>query len=69
MELKVENMTCGGCVNSVRRILVKQLGVDEATVNVDLESGRATAPAADSDKVATAIEKLARAGFPAHSVS
>ena len=65
MELKVENMTCGGCVGSVRRILVKQLGVDEADVQVELESGRATIPEPPPERLRVALEKLEKAGFPA----
>lgn len=64
MELKVNNMTCGGCVSSVRRILGKQLGVDENEVQVELESGRATIPDAPAERLQVALEKLAKAGFP-----
>jgi len=64
MELKVQNMTCGGCVSSVRRILVKQLEVDESAVSVELESGRATIPTPDPARLEAALEKLAKAGFP-----
>lgn len=69
MEIKVENMTCGGCVSSVRRILSKQLEVDEAQLDVDLERGRATIPATDHDKLELALGKLGKAGFPASLVS
>lgn len=65
MELKVENMTCGGCVSSVRRILAKQLEVEESAVDVELQTGRATIPSTDPERLQTALEKLARAGFPA----
>ena len=65
MELKIENMTCGGCVASVRRILMKQLDVGEDEIQVELEAGRATVPAVDADRLAVALEKLENAGFPA----
>ena len=64
MELKVNGMNCGGCVNSVTRILSKNLELDESTVDVDLESGRATIPSVDDAKLEVALEKLAKAGFP-----
>ena len=38
--LKVEGMTCGGCVQSVQKALVKQEGVSKA--NADLETGMVT---------------------------
>lgn len=69
MELKVENMTCGGCVSSVRRILGKQLEVDESEVQVDLASGRAMVPDASAERLPIALEKLEKAGFPTAAVS
>ena len=39
LTLAVSGMTCGGCVNSVRRALSRVPGVTGTTV--DLESGRA----------------------------
>lgn len=38
VELKVSGMTCGGCVNSVKRALLREF--PNATVDVDLASGR-----------------------------
>lgn len=68
MELKVDNMTCGGCVNSVRRILSKQLVVDESEVEVSLDSGSATIPDVAPDVLQNALEKLSGAGFDARPV-
>lgn len=66
MELKVEGMTCGGCVGSVRRILTKQLELPEDRVEVQLEGGRATVPDdVPGDKLEAALQKLSGAGFPA----
>ncbi len=54
---KVEGMTCGGCVSSVKKALEK-LG---ATADVDLPSGRVkVAGAIDEARVKAAIEA---AGF------
>lgn len=65
MDLKVEGMSCGGCVNSVRRILAKNLNVAEESVDVDLDDGRATIPDdLDGAAVDTALGKLEKAGFP-----
>lgn len=65
MELKIDNMTCGGCVSSVRRILAKQLELEETAVDVQLATGRATIPPTDPERLEVALQKLARAGFPA----
>lgn len=65
MKLNVEGMSCGGCVNSVRRILVKNLEVDDSSIDVDLDGGTATIPDdVDDAQVAAALEKLTKAGFP-----
>ena len=40
VSFKVEGMTCGGCVASVKRVLEALPGV--STVNVTLDPGRAT---------------------------
>ena len=37
IELKVEGMTCGGCVKSIQNALTGRNGVDNATA--DLEAG------------------------------
>lgn len=65
MELKVENMTCGGCVGSVQRILSRQLEVDPSQVQVDLDRGLATFPDVADDSLQLALQKLEKAGFPA----
>lgn len=65
MELKVEGMTCGGCVGSVRRILARQLDLEQDDVTVDLEGGKAIVPDdTNREKLSAAYEKLANAGFP-----
>ncbi|MEZ4460161.1 MAG: heavy-metal-associated domain-containing protein [bacterium] len=38
MKLKVEGMTCQGCVKSVTKVIAKQTQADEATVSVSLET-------------------------------
>ena len=40
IELKVEGMTCGGCVNSVQNALNQRNGIRSATA--DLDSGTVT---------------------------
>jgi copper chaperone CopZ len=65
MKLKVEGMSCGGCVSSVRRILTKSLALDEESVTVDLEAGQATLPDdVDPGALEDAMGKLQNAGFP-----
>lgn len=40
--LKVEGMTCGGCVVSVTRVLKATPGVDDAVVRLDARSATVT---------------------------
>jgi copper chaperone len=40
--LKVEGMTCGGCVASVTRVLKSTPGVDDAVVRLDSRSATVT---------------------------
>lgn len=35
IELKVEGMTCGGCVKSIQNALNEQKGISEATADLD----------------------------------
>ncbi len=59
-ELQVEGMSCGGCANSVRRIVQTIDG--KATVEVDLASKTVRIDtAADIEAVKSAV---AGAGFP-----
>ncbi len=46
VELKVEGMTCQGCVRSIQRKLSKVTGVESA--QVDLEANKATVEYDDS---------------------
>ena len=56
--LKVDGMTCGGCVKSVTRVLEGQKGVSK--VEVSLEKANATVEfdetVIDADELADAVE-------------
>ena len=60
LELKVEGMTCEGCVRSVGKKLLKVAGVE--SVNVDLGAGKATVEYDDSqaraDQFIAAVEQI-----------
>jgi copper chaperone len=62
--LPVSGMTCGGCVNSVQRVLKSLPGVSE--VSVSLDAGEAKI---DYDPTKTSralmVEKVNKAGFKA----
>lgn len=65
MELKVDGMSCGGCVNSVKRILTKELEISEDQVDVQLTEGKASVPdSVPQEKLSEALQRLAAAGFP-----
>ena len=64
MRFQIEGMSCGGCVKSVQRILVKQTGLTEAQVHVSLEDSSATVDAELTETtVETAAKALQKAGF------
>lgn len=54
--IKVEGMTCGGCVRSVTEALKAQPGVLEANVSLDAREARIR-----YDAAATAVENLRKA--------
>jgi copper chaperone len=60
LELRVEGMTCDGCVRSVERKLSKVAGVESARVN--LGTGRAIVQYDDSqaraDQLIAAVEQI-----------
>ncbi|WP_367105353.1 heavy-metal-associated domain-containing protein [uncultured Psychrobacter sp.] len=62
--IKIDGMTCGGCVTSVHKAAGDIEGVD--TISVDLEDNQATVTFDDSktsaEKIAAAIDE---AGFDA----
>jgi len=64
MELKVEGMSCGGCVKSVTKIIAKHTNLEAERIRVDLTSGIAEF---DSESVDTGVllTALGSAGFEA----
>lgn len=66
IELKVDGMTCGSCVNAVSRALSAIPGVE--TVDVRLETGIATVRGGQvAEKVNALLSALATAGYSAHA--
>jgi len=61
--LRIDGMTCGGCVRSVQTVLAAVPGVTE--VEVDLESGRATVQRPAEVPVQTLVDAVEDAGFGA----
>ena len=62
VELKVEGMTCGGCVKSVQNALASHDGVTSATA--DLESGKVSIDFDPGRIQQPALEKaIVEAGF------
>ncbi len=58
-------MSCGGCVKSVTKIIARAASLETESVEVELESGRATFPDSAGVDVGSLLEKLEAAGFPA----
>ena len=61
--LKIDGMTCGGCVSSVRKVLMSVPSVK--TVDVDLAAGRATVSADGPVDSAALISAVEDAGYGA----
>ncbi|XXQ67384.1 heavy-metal-associated domain-containing protein [Neisseriaceae bacterium B1] len=65
--LKIDGMTCGGCVNSVTRVLSETAGV--ANAQVDLQSGTAVVQFdAAQTNAAALVGVVEEAGFDAAEV-
>jgi copper ion binding protein len=60
VELKVDGMTCGSCVRSIEKKLLKVAGVE--LVRVNLDTGKATVEYDDSqaqiDQLIAAVEQI-----------
>lgn len=66
VELKVNGMTCGSCVNAVSRALSAVPGVE--TVDVRLETGMATVRGGQvTEQVKALLGALANAGYSARA--
>jgi copper chaperone len=64
LDLKIEGMTCGGCVKSVTRVLTGVAGVSSA--DVSLEKGRARVTYDPARTGAEAMKQaVERAGYKA----
>lgn len=61
--LKIDGMTCGGCVRSVQTVLAAVPGVTQ--VEVDLAAGRATVEHASGESVQALLDAVEGAGFGA----
>jgi copper chaperone len=59
IELKVTGMTCGGCVNSVKKAIGRVYPT--VSVDVDLGSGRVQVGAAQSSEAGSGAVELSRA--------
>jgi len=64
VELKVEGMTCDGCVRAVESVLTRLEGVEAA--HVSLEEGRARVPCDPGEvSVEAMTEAIGKIGFQA----
>ncbi|MCF6320321.1 MAG: heavy-metal-associated domain-containing protein [Rhizobiaceae bacterium] len=64
LNLKIDGMHCGGCAERLHSLLVKEDGVEEATLSADENSGKVVfGPSATSEENIIGI--IERAGFTA----
>ena len=62
IKIKIEGMTCGGCVSSVQKALQAVVGVE--AISVSLEDGLAVVAYDESDcDVPAIVEAIEEAGF------
>ena len=62
IKIKIEGMTCGGCVSSVQNALQAVVGVE--AISVSLEDGLAVVAYDESDcDVPAIVEAIEEAGF------
>jgi copper chaperone len=62
--LPVSGMTCGGCVNSVQRVLKSLPGVSEVSVSLDAGEAKIYYDPTKTSR-ALMVEKVNKAGFKA----
>lgn len=62
IDLFVENIKCGGCMNSIRTALLKIEGV--SAVNIDKEEDRVSVEVSDSGLKSAIISALSSMGYP-----
>lgn len=67
IKIKIEGMTCGGCVSSVQKALQAVVGVE--AISVSLEDGLAVVAYDESNcDVPAIVEAIEEAGFDAQLV-
>lgn len=64
VQIEVEGMSCGGCVNSVSKIIHRTGGFAPEEIQVDLDSRLAEFPETDGEKLSEILARLTDAGFP-----
>ena len=64
MIIEVENIKCGGCVNSINQKLLQVDGIDD--VAVDVETGRITLSTQQTSQAfrQTVLDQLTSMGYP-----
>ena len=60
--IQIENLKCGGCVNTVKKGLLSIDGIDE--VEVDLENSKVMIQVKEEQVLIRAKEKLSKMGYP-----
>ncbi|QDG51514.1 heavy-metal-associated domain-containing protein [Persicimonas caeni] len=73
LKILVSGMSCGGCANSVRTIISKNLGLDKDDIDVSVDNGTAIIATdepvdTDSDTFHATLYELKKQGFPAQKV-
>lgn len=68
IELRVEGMTCGHCVQRVTDVLEKAPGVKKVEVSLDDKSARVTLKKEGAVSAGALIETISEAGYKASKV-
>ena len=60
LNIQVENLKCGGCVNTIKKAVLNSEGVKE--VEIDLETGNVLVKGETNEQ--EIVKKLAQLGYP-----
>lgn len=61
IQIQVENIKCGGCINSIKKELLGLTGITAVNVNKEKETVEIFGTSVDREE---AIKKLAEMGYP-----
>ncbi|MBS1985396.1 MAG: cation transporter [Bdellovibrionales bacterium] len=65
VELRINNMMCGGCTSRVSKLLQTQPGISDVSVNLGDKAARFTCEKTKGCDLERTLSKLSKIGYPA----